>query len=347
MSKSKQYFGDVLIVDDRAPNLHILSSMLSENGYKVRPALNGELALKVAKKTIPDIILLDIQMPGMDGYQVCEALKADESTQDIPVIFISALDDVLDKVRAFEVGGLDYVTKPFQLEEVLSRVQTHLKIRKLQKDLEIANHEYKELNEVLEEKVKERTWDLEQAYRTTIEGWALALELRDYETKGHSQRVVKMTEDICKILGIEGEDLTVIRRGAILHDIGKMGIPDSILLKPGSLTEDEWNIMKRHPVYAREMLKPIDFLAASIDIPYYHHEKWDGSGYPEGLKGEEIPLMARIFSIVDVYDALVSDRPYRKALSNEIVLSIIKDDSGKHFDPKIVEVFLDILEKDA
>ncbi len=185
----------------------------------------------------------------------------------------------------------------------------------------------------------ERTnFELIQAYDATIEGWAHALDLKDEETEDHSQRVTEMTLSIARKMNIKDEELAHVRRGALLHDIGKMGVPDSILLKPGPLTEEEWVIMRRHPVYAYEMLATIDYLRPALDIPYCHHEKFDGSGYPRGLKGKAIPLAARIFAVVDVYDALTSERPYRKAWAEEKALIYIREESGKHFDPQVVEI---------
>jgi putative nucleotidyltransferase with HDIG domain len=183
--------------------------------------------------------------------------------------------------------------------------------------------------------------DLLQAYDTTLEGWSRALDLRDEETEGHSQRVTEMTLRIARVWQNMGNnELRYIRWGALLHDIGKMGIPDRILLKPGPLTDEEWEIMKRHPVHAYDLLYPITFLRPALDIPYCHHEKWDGTGYPRGLKGEQIPLAARIFAVVDVWDALRSDRPYRPAWPEEATRTFIAEQAGKHFDPRIVEVFM-------
>jgi HD-GYP domain-containing protein (c-di-GMP phosphodiesterase class II) len=185
--------------------------------------------------------------------------------------------------------------------------------------------------------------NLFQAYNATIEGWAQALELRDMETEGHSRRVVDLTTTLAKIQGIRGNELVNIQRGALLHDIGKMGVPDAILQKPGKLSPEEWENMKLHPVYAFEWLSSIEYLRPALDIPHYHHEKWDGTGYPHGLKGNEIPLPARIFAIVDVWDALLSDRPYRKAWSREKTLTYIQEESGKYFDPEIVTLFLEFV----
>lgn len=194
-------------------------------------------------------------------------------------------------------------------------------------------------------KQKKAQQDLLHSYETTLEGWSRAMDLRDKETEGHTQRVTKMTISIARQLGISEDEIVHIRRGALLHDMGKLGVPDQILFKAGKLDDDEWAIMKKHPQYAYDMLYPIEYLRSSLDIPYCHHEKWDGSGYPQGLKGEEIPLAARIFSVVDVWDALSSDRPYRKGWSQEKVLEYILENSGSHFDPKIVKIFKSLLEE--
>ena len=199
---------------------------------------------------------------------------------------------------------------------------------------------------ITEEELKRLTNDLLVAYDSTLQGWSKALELREQETAGHSRRVVELTLKIARALGIKDEKLAYIERGALLHDIGKMGIPDNILLKPGPLSDDEWVIMKKHPIYAYTLLSKIDFLKQAIDIPYCHHERWDGSGYPQGLAGENIPLAARIFAVVDIWDALGSDRPYRPAWKKEDIMKYIQDISGKHLDPKIVSVFLNIMETD-
>jgi putative nucleotidyltransferase with HDIG domain len=195
------------------------------------------------------------------------------------------------------------------------------------------------------ENLQDSNSELFQAYDATIEGWSHALDLRDKETEGHSLRVTEMTLELARKFDLADEQLRHIRWGALLHDIGKMGVPDSILLKPDKLTDQEWERMKQHPVFAFEMLSPITYLKSSLDIPYCHHEKWDGTGYPRGLKGEVIPLAARLFAIVDVWDALRSDRPYRKAWSVEKTLEHIKSLSGTHFDPKVVDYFLDMVEQ--
>ncbi len=209
--------------------------------------------------------------------------------------------------------------------------------------------ELRELNIDLEKRVRSRTQELAEAYDVTLEGWAKALELRDKETEGHSRRVTETTVTVARTMGIEEEELDQIRRGAILHDIGKMGVPDHILRKEGALTEDERQIIMKHPATAYELLRQIPFLEKALDIPYSHHERWDGSGYPRGLKERAIPLPARIFAIVDVWDALSSDRPYRKAWKRaEVIQYLIQyliNESGKHFDPRVVNIFLALVEK--
>ena len=195
-------------------------------------------------------------------------------------------------------------------------------------------------NSSLFENLQRSNTELTLAYDATIEGWSHAMDLRDKETEGHTLRVTEVTMELAGLFGTKDEDLVNIRRGALLHDIGKMGVPDAILLKPASLTEEEWVIMRKHPQFAFEMLSPIHYLRSALDIPYCHHEKWDGTGYPRGLKGEQIPLQARIFSIVDVWDALTSDRPYRKAWSKEQTMEYLRSESGKHFDPQVLLICL-------
>lgn len=195
-------------------------------------------------------------------------------------------------------------------------------------------------NSQLFENIQRSNMELGRAYETTIEGWSRAMDLRDKETEGHTQRVTKMATDLAQAFGLNDQEILHIRRGALLHDIGKMGVPDHILLKPGKLVDMEWALMQQHPQFAYDMLQPIHYLRDSLDIPYCHHEKWDGTGYPQGLKGEQIPLAARIFALVDVYDALTSDRPYRRAWPKAKTLQYILEQSGKHFDPQVVEKFL-------
>lgn len=348
---------NLLIVDDTTANLRLLSSMFTEKGYRVRSVINGQMALTAVKTDPPDLILLDINMPEMNGYQVCEALKSDPILEDIPVIFISALDDLQDKVKAFTTGGVDYITKPFQIEEVISRVKTHLTLRLTQRELESAKNELLEINHHLEERVQAQVKQISSSHLATIFVLAKLAESRDSDTGRHLDRVRHLSKVIAEELAKKDKYSNEITRQFIdnifeasaLHDIGKVGIPDAILLKPGKLTEEEFEIMKTHTTIGVEPLRIVDqeypgnaLIRMGIDIVEGHHEKWDGSGYPHGLIGEAIPLVARIVALVDVYDALTSVRPYKKAFSHDESRKIIAADSGKHFDPDIVSSFLKV-----
>ncbi|NPV86641.1 MAG: response regulator [Anaerolineae bacterium] len=320
----------VLIIDDEKRQRDVLESVLFNQGYELYFAENGPQGLQMAREYLPDVILLDIMMPDMDGFQVCEVIRADDMLKEAPVLFLTALEDKEARIRGLEVGADDFITKPFDITELRTRLRTitrlnrYRSLMKHRSDLEEANRQ------------------LLEAYDATIQGWASALELRDHETRGHSLRVVEMTLELARRLGVPQSEMEHYRRGALLHDIGKIGIPDAILHKTGPLNEAEWEITRQHPVWAYEFLSSVEFLKPALDIPYAHHEKWDGSGYPRGLRGEEIPLAARIFAIVDVWDALISDRPYRRALNEETALAFIRQQSGKHFDPEVVRAFLEM-----
>ena len=318
----------ILIVDDE-PNTHLmLESLLFREGYRLTFASNGYEALEKALELTPDLILLDVMMPGMDGFEVCTRLRSDPVLGEVPIIMLTALDDRDSRLRGIEAGADDFLSKPFNTMELRARVKTIVRLNRYRQILD----ERANLQRANEE--------LERAYNETLQGWSRALELRDNETQGHSKRVTELTIRLARAVRIKEEHMIHVYRGALLHDIGKMGIPDSILHKPGPLSSEEWKIMRMHPVYAYELLSSIEYLRPALDIPYCHHEKWDGTGYPQGLKGEAIPLSARIFAVVDVWDALRSDRPYQASWPVEKVLTHIREQAGIHFDPKIVEVFL-------
>lgn len=337
----------IMVVDDVPANLQLLQQMLKAKKYRVVTFPSGQLALSAAARTPPDLILLDINMPGMSGFEVCEQLKADEKLKEIPVIFISALTETTDKVRAFALGGLDYVTKPFQFEEVHARVKTHLRMRSMQ--LELEKHNF-HLEKLVEEQVKE----ISESQMATIGALARLAESRDDDTGKHINR----TQTFCKMLAerllvdgkyvdeIDQSFIDNIYHAAVLHDIGKVAIPDKILLKPARLTPEEFEIMKTHAALGAETLRTVylqypknAFLSIGILLTLSHHEKWDGSGYPDGLAGEDIPLSARIMAVGDVYDALRSKRPYKEPFSHEKSCSIIMEGTGKHFDPTIIAAF--------
>jgi putative two-component system response regulator len=322
----------ILVVDDDIGNRQTIELTLMDEGYRLEMAENGEKALDMIPQILPDVILLDIMMPGIDGYEVCRRVRRDRSTAEIPVVMLTALDDRESLLRGLESGADDFITKPFDRHELRARLAS---ITRLNRYRSLVN-ERTRLAQALK--------DLEIAYDATLEGWSQALDLRDNETQNHSQRVMEMTVKMARRFGLSEAEVQQLRRGALLHDIGKMGVPDAILRKPGKLTDDEMKVMRKHPTYALKMLEHITYLSKAIDIPYCHHEKWDGTGYPRGLKGEQIPLSARMFAVIDVWDALLSDRPYRNAWTKERALEYIKQQSGFHFDPKVVEVFLDMLE---
>ena len=342
----------VMIIDDTPANLKILSEILKISGYRVIAFPNGEMAISAAIKNPPSLILLDIMMPELDGYKVCKELKRIDVTKEIPIIFISALNNSSDKVNAFEIGGVDYITKPFQPEEVIARVKMHISMYEMTKKLEDYNHK---LEEMVSEKVKE----ISDSQKASSLALAKLTESRDYETGKHVERVqvfcLALAEELrkTKYSGfITQEFLDAIYYSSPLHDIGKVGIPDDILLKPGSLTKEEFEIIKTHVKIGSNTLKvaaeiyPTNkILQMGIDICRYHHEKWDGSGYIEGLKGEEIPISARIMALVDAYDAIRSERPYKKGLSHSVACELIENDLGTHFDPIIGNAFLKIKDK--
>lgn len=350
MDKENLDQASILIVDDMPENLQVLMETLRERGYKVRPAPNGNLALRGALSYPPDLILLDINMPEMSGYEVCERLKANEKLKAIPVIFVSGMTEMIDKVKAFSTGGVDYITKPFQREEVLARVETHLKLRKIQIQLEKHNYD-------LEDMVKEKVKEISESQIAAIFAIAKLSESRDGDTGKHLER----TQGFCKLLAaglgklpgyqsiITPNYIENIYHASPLHDIGKVAIPDIILLKPERLSCNEFEMMKKHTSIGAETLQAVSrryprnsFINMGIAIAKSHHEKWDGGGYPEGLSGPDIPLSARIMAVADVYDALRSKRCYKRPFSHEESCRIILQDSGTHFDPNIVAAFREL-----
>jgi putative two-component system response regulator len=322
----------VLIVDDEYSGRETLESILEGEGYNLVMAENGPQAIEKAKTVLPDVILLDVMMPGMTGFEVCERIRNDPQVAEIPIIILTALDDRDSLLTALKSGADDFISKPYDRFELRARLIGITRLNRYHKLVE----ERQKLNLA--------HTHLMDAYEATIEGWSHAMDLRDRETEGHSRRVTELTLKMAKMFGMSDEELMHVRRGALLHDMGKLGIPDAILQKADQLSKDEWMIMHRHPQLAYDMLYPIEYLRDAVDIPYSHHEKWDGSGYPRGLKGEEIPLAARLFAVVDVWDALTSDRPYRPAWKKEDALAFIREQSGTHFDPQCVKLFFKVIE---
>lgn len=314
----------ILIVDDTPENIDVLVASLSDE-YTVKVALNGMKALAIAALSPrPDLILLDVMMPEMDGYDVCTQLKANPVTANIPVIFVTAKHDIKDEERGLSLGAVDYIIKPISPPIVRARVRTHLALY--------------DQNRQLQKKVDERTKALQASQLRIIHHLGRAVEFKDNETGAHVIRMSHYARMIAQEYGGNEEWINRIFQAAPMHDVGKIGISDAILLKPGKLTPEEWEKMKLHTVYGGEIFAEDDdpMLQIAKTIALTHHEKWDGSGYPNGLKGEEIPLEGRIVAIADVLDALMSKRPYKEAWSLEASLTYIKDSAGSHFDPNLV-----------
>lgn len=318
----------ILIIDDQLAARNGLKALLDGEAYELFFAENGLDGLSQAAGLQPDVILLDVMMPEMDGLEVCQRLRQTDNLRDIPIILITALDDRDSRLAGLRAGADDFITKPFDSIELLVRLHGIARLNRFRRMVE----QRRELDLLHQE--------LLVSYDKTIEGWSNALDLRDEETEGHTLRVTEKTLQLARLSGMSAEQLQHVWRGALLHDVGKLGIPDAILLKPGQLTAEEWQVMRLHPVYAYTWLSKIPYLQPALDIPYCHHEKWDGSGYPRGLKGAEIPLAARLFAVIDVWDALTSDRPYRQAMPGQEAYQFILSQSGKHFDPDVVELFI-------
>jgi len=331
----------LLVVDDADINIDIIIEALGED-YNVRVAADGAAALRSVKKALPDLILLDIMMPVMDGFEVCRRLKDDPTARDIPIIFLTALNEDADEARGLELGAVDYITKPFNPAIVKARVRNHLELKRHR------NH--------LEELVKKRTADLERTQEATIAGMALLAEYRDPETGGHIQRTKHYVRSLAQALSAEYPDeltpanIDLLYQSAPLHDIGKVALHDSILLKPGELTLGEFAEIQLHTLIGSEVIRKAEafvgansFLRLAREIAEFHHERWDGSGYPHGLKREAIPLSARLMAIADIYDALISQRTYKPPYSHRRAFDVITNGDGRtrpeHFSPVVLQAF--------
>jgi putative two-component system response regulator len=327
----------ILIVDDQPANVLLLGEMLRDVGYACIASTNDPYEVcALQQKNRYDLILLDLQMPGMDGFQVMEGLKEIETDGYLPVLVITAQPD--HKLRALVAGAKDFVAKPFDLVEVQTRIHNMLEVRLLHKKL----HNY---NDVLEQRVRERTADLQENYLETIFTLTRAAEYKDKDTGAHVQRISYYSRELAKVLGMNAEFVDNIFHASPMHDIGKIGIPDHVLLKPGGFTPDEWDVMKSHASIGAKILgnSKSPYLKMGAEIALNHHERWDGGGYPGGKRGEDIPLAARIMNICDIYDALRSKRPYKSAFDHLKTMDIIAHGDGRtqpeHFDPVIFATF--------
>lgn len=331
----------ILIVDDTPENIHVLKGLLNKE-YKVKVAIDGKDAIDTAlSKDPPDLILLDIMMPVMDGYEVCEKLKSQEQTRHIPIIFLTAMAEESNESKGLHLGAVDYITKPFNPDIVKVRVNNQLQLKSYSDNLEAL--------------VKERTRELELTQEATIESMCTLAEYRDPETGGHINRTQKYVKLLAEHLKtnpnfgtfLNNSVIGLLYKSAPLHDIGKVGISDSILLKPGKLTDEEFGQMKKHTILGGEAIAAVEkkfgktsFLSIAREIAYTHHEKWNGTGYPSGLSTKDIPIPGRLMAIADVYDALISKRVYKPPFPHEKAVAIIREERGKHFDPDIVDAFI-------
>lgn len=345
----------ILAVDDTPDNLLLISKLL-EHDYKVRVANGGERAIKIAQSdNPPDLILLDIMMPDVDGYKVCEILKADKNTSKIPIIFLTGKVEIDDETRGLELGAVDYITKPISPPIVLARIKTHIALKQLQDFL-------RDQNTFLESEVKKRTEDIVAIQDVTIHAMASMAETRDNETGNHIRRTQNYVKLLAEKLRFQprfekflnnDRTIEILFKSAPLHDIGKVGIPDAILLKPGRLTIEEFEVMKTHTTLGRDAIEQaeknlgieVPFLKCAKEIAYSHQEKWDGSGYPEGLSGDDIPTSARLMAVADVYDALICRRVYKQPMPHEDAVKIMIEGRGKHFDPDIIDAFIECQEQ--
>lgn len=328
----------ILVVDDEEPIREIVSSMLANAGYQCKQAGSGVEALAILGSGEEfELMLSDLMMAELDGIGLLERTK--ERYPDMPVVMVTAVHDISVALAAIRNGAYDYLLKPFEREQLLAMVRRALENRRLK----LENRAYQTNLEALvgarTDQLRQAMADLERSYDITLEALGDALDLKDAETEGHSKRVTAFTIAMARALGLAPERIRVIARGAFLHDIGKMAIPDAILRKPGALSEEETEIMKEHCYRGYQMLRKIPFLQEAAEIVHSHQERWDGTGYPRGLKGEQIPLGARIFAIADTLDAITSDRPYRSAQSIQAAREEIQRWSGRQFDPNIVDVF--------
>jgi putative two-component system response regulator len=339
----------VLIVDDTPENLSILGELL-QPAYRVRAANSGRRALQIARShPAPDLILLDVMMPDMDGYEVLAELRAAPATRLIPVIFVTAMDGTEDEEHGLDCGAVDYITKPLRPAIVLARVRTQLELKRARDFLS-------DQNSYLEGEVARRMGENHLIQQVSIHALARLAETRDPETGNHLRRTQEYVRTLAQALVdhprftdyLDPRTVDALAQSAPLHDIGKVGIPDHVLLKPGKLTPEEWDIMKTHAklgsdaieLAERDAEKPVEFLAIAKLIAHYHHEKWDGSGYPEGLRGDHIPIAARLMALADVFDALICKRVYKPAFPLEQARDMILEGSGAHFDPDIVSAFI-------
>lgn len=353
----------ILIVDDSLGNIEMLSSVLG-TGYNISFATNGVEALTLITQHHPDLILLDVVMPGIDGFEVCKQIKSNPVSRDTPVIFLTSLDSAVDEEYGLSLGAQDFIHKPVSPPVVLARVRTHLELATTQRQLKLQNENLEQLVAERSEALVRRGRQLIAAQGSIITAFCTLAEARDNETGNHIRRTQNYVRALALALRnhprfqafLNDEAVELLFKSAPLHDIGKVAIPDAILLKPDKLTRDEWQIMKQHCDFGRIAIQSAAkelgetdgaFLSFAMDIAYGHHERWDGAGYPQGLSGAQIPASARLMAVADVYDALISKRVYKEAYSHQKAVGLIAEGRGSHFDPDVIDAFMSITEEFA
>jgi len=323
-ARATQYTSDtakVLVVDDDLGSVDLLQAYLEAEGYQVMVAYQGEEALEKAFARQPDLVLLDVIMPGLNGFEVCRRLKADPRTQFVPVVIITALRERKDKIAGAEAGADDFLTKPFDRVELLARTRNLLQIKHLTDKLEHAED--------------------------VIFALAAAVEAQTPYTENHLQQMANLSERLAQAAGLDPDQIVAVRYTSILHDVGKIGVNEAVLRKPGPLTEEEWAEVREHPAIGARIVQSMRLAQQVAPMVRGHHERWDGRGYPDGLKGKEIPIGARIVALVDAYDAMATERPYRAALPPEVIRAELEQSAGKQFDPELTALFLRLLEEDG
>lgn len=331
----------ILVVDDLELNIRLLENLLAEAGYRnVYSTTDSREVARLYRELSPDLVLLDLHMPHRNGFQVMEDLREIERDSYIPVLVLTGLPDHATRLRALESGARDFLSKPFEHVEALTRIRNMIEVRLLHNDV-------REQNRILEEKVRERTQQLRETQLEIVRRLGRAAEYRDNVTGMHVIRMSHYCAELARAIGWDEESCEMLLHASPMHDIGKIGIPDRILLKEGKLTAEEWEVMKSHAAIGAELLSGSSspLMQMAMEIALSHHEKWDGSGYPRGLKGEDIPIVGRIVALCDVFDALTTERPYKQAWPVEAVVAELERQSGKHFDPHLVETFKTILPK--
>ncbi|MFA4875283.1 MAG: HD domain-containing phosphohydrolase [bacterium] len=310
----------VLAVEDDPTILLVIEKMLTAHGCVVKKATSGQEALDAVWNELPDVILLDVMMPGMNGFEVCKKLKGSQTTRLVPVIIVTALQEREDRIKGIQAGCDDFISKPIDRLELIARVHALGQVKRLNDDLDHAE--------------------------AVVLSLARAVEAKDTTTGDHCDRLIRLSRAFGTYLGLEEKDIRTLERASILHDVGKIGIPDSILLKPGKLTDDEWEIMRTHPIVGEEICHPLKSLSEVCPIIRHHHEKWNGMGYPDGLMADSIPYLARVFQVMDAFDAMSTQRPYKRAFSLEETLRTLGEETVKgYWDPAVMDKFLDFIEK--